>query len=555
MANKFAIANGNWNSGAIWNDGFVPTSSDNVWCNSFNVTLNTDIDVNSLRSDISPIILPNNPIPLMTSNTSPSGVANAGTNATAAWNVFDQDSLTSWTSSAGLGTTAWVSYQLTSGIVAKKYYILRPAATTNRPSGWVFQGSNDGSSWTTLHTVAGDATASSYTSGTLANATSYTYYRILVNTVAGGTNAQIFSFEITNDTTSVLGGQNGGSFIVTGNRDITCSEPGENGIVAGSTTCLNINSTNSTININANVRGSLTTSAINTIDFNSVSSSGNTINVVGDLNGYATSRISLVCRAPNTTVNVTGSVNSQGGFAISILSTATNTNLYIDRSINTTVSNVITHQSTGSITVDGDLIASNGYCINRTAGADITINGNIYGASSVTTGYGISVTTTSGGQIAINGDIYGSNSPGILLNGASTLMIINGSIYAGANSPGVSCTVNTNIPLRVSGNLINTTTTIAAWHPAIQLIGTGQYWEFTDASGNDKTLYSPGVDLGNPAATDVRDGVSYASGALTGTLKVPSPSSVAVGVPVDNAVGTAIIDISDMGALLASYVV
>jgi hypothetical protein len=42
-----------------------------------------------------------------------------------------------------------------------------------------------------------------------------------------------------------------------------------------------------------------------------------------------------------------------------------------------------------------------------------------------------------------------------------------------------------------------------------------------------------------PAATDVRDGVSYASGALTGSCKVPAAASVGFGVPVDATTGTA----------------
>jgi hypothetical protein len=71
--------------------------------------------------------------------------------------------------------------------------------------------------------------------------------------------------------------------------------------------------------------------------------------------------------------------------------------------------------------------------------------------------------------------------------------------------------------------------------------------------GNDKFLYSPGTALGNPATSDVRSGINYAGGTLTGTLAVPPTPSVAVGVPVDNTVGTGIFTIIDMGALLASY--
>jgi hypothetical protein len=44
-----------------------------------------------------------------------------------------------------------------------------------------------------------------------------------------------------------------------------------------------------------------------------------------------------------------------------------------------------------------------------------------------------------------------------------------------------------------------------------------------------------------PAASNVRDGVSYASGALTGTCKVPAAGSVALGVPVDATTGTAVL--------------
>jgi hypothetical protein len=70
---------------------------------------------------------------------------------------------------------------------------------------------------------------------------------------------------------------------------------------------------------------------------------------------------------------------------------------------------------------------------------------------------------------------------------------------------------------------------------------------------------STNQQLVDPSTTDipiignVRDGVSYASGSLTGTLKVPSPLNVALGVPTDNTVGSAVITIGDMGTLLSSF--
>lgn len=39
MANKWAIANGNWNDGSTWNDGVVPTADDDVYLNGFTVDI------------------------------------------------------------------------------------------------------------------------------------------------------------------------------------------------------------------------------------------------------------------------------------------------------------------------------------------------------------------------------------------------------------------------------------------------------------------------------------------------------------------------------------
>jgi hypothetical protein len=80
----------------------------------------------------------------------------------------------------------------------------------------------------------------------------------------------------------------------------------------------------------------------------------------------------------------------------------------------------------------------------------------------------------------------------------------------------------------------------------------GSYYEFRDNSTNGALppagpapitrLVSPGTPIDAPAASNVRQGVVYAAGSLTGTMVVPSPSNVANNVPVDNTVGTAVLD-------------
>jgi hypothetical protein len=47
--------------------------------------------------------------------------------------------------------------------------------------------------------------------------------------------------------------------------------------------------------------------------------------------------------------------------------------------------------------------------------------------------------------------------------------------------------------------------------------------------------------FGNPIAANVRSGVSYGGGNLTGTCAVPAAGSVALGVPVDATTGTAVL--------------
>lgn len=50
MANRWAVASGNWSNTATWNGGTLPTSADDVFSNTFTVNVDQDIDVISLRN-------------------------------------------------------------------------------------------------------------------------------------------------------------------------------------------------------------------------------------------------------------------------------------------------------------------------------------------------------------------------------------------------------------------------------------------------------------------------------------------------------------------------
>ena len=136
-------------------------------------------------------------VPIMTSNTAPSGVASASNEATGyeAWRTFDDTSGTYWLCSA---PTGWLSYRFAVARVITRYRITSLVAARS-PKTWTFEGSNDGASWTTLDAqtnvtgwVAGTARAFEVYS----NETSYAYYRLNVTANNGDPHLSIGQWEM-----------------------------------------------------------------------------------------------------------------------------------------------------------------------------------------------------------------------------------------------------------------------------------------------------------------------------------------------------------------------
>jgi hypothetical protein len=76
-------------------------------------------------------------------------------------------------------------------------------------------------------------------------------------------------------------------------------------------------------------------------------------------------------------------------------------------------------------------------------------------------------------------------------------------------------------------------------------------FNFCDTAGV-KTLIDATTNAAMPAASNVRSGVSYASGALTGSCAVPAAGSVSLGVPVDAGFGTAVLTAADVQSALTA---
>lgn len=144
-------------------------------------------------------------IPALTSNTS-FGIASASSNNADAYKVFDRVEGTYYNSAEGTGTcsityvfpvgffsnSAVLSYQLNKGF--------NPSGT-NLPTQWRVRGSQDGVTWTTLHTVTGNTSQGIYNSTNIYNGNRYHYIRLDVEAVFAGTEVRIWDFSITDWTT------------------------------------------------------------------------------------------------------------------------------------------------------------------------------------------------------------------------------------------------------------------------------------------------------------------------------------------------------------------
>lgn len=233
----------------------------------------------------------------------------------------------------------------------------------------------------------------------------------------------------------------------------------------------------------------------------------------------------------------------------------------------------------GTVNVIGNLTpVQNSQCVSLTgAGSTLNVTGYVVGQGSG--GNGIFSTTSA--NINVNGTVSGGStnpSQAISLSGAATVTI-NGILNAGGNTYGIQSTGGAFITINgqvnastgfsgiyissttgavvLNGNAVNNVGRMAIWAPIIYISNSVSNWKFTKTDlTTDRTLYSADTLPGVPSEINVRQGTIYGpSNELVGTLTIPPSGSVALGVPVDDGVGTAIISITDMGALIASYIV
>lgn len=139
----------------------------------------------------------NNLVPAMTSNITPSGIADSSSyvNETNAiyppWRAFSQTADgNSWITSRG-SLVGWISYKFTSPTSINRYsfHAQDTSSASRLPRDWTFEGSNDGTNWVVLDDKKGisDWTGLNRKVFDFNNESSYLYYRLNVSKNNGDT--------------------------------------------------------------------------------------------------------------------------------------------------------------------------------------------------------------------------------------------------------------------------------------------------------------------------------------------------------------------------------
>ena len=270
----------------------------------------------------------------------------------------------------------------------------------------------------------------------------------------------------------------------------------------------------------------------------------------------------------------------------SILICTTNINWFLNGNIGVySAANIAAINMTGggTFTMVGNVLgngasSSNGTSIRSQATMNINITGNVTGGGNAAC-HGIAIDSGFGGNINITGNVLGGsavNATGVLLGNIGQILTVNGTITGGAtqhsnfgiqNNAGTlqgnciaqgASTINGSQAVFAFGTSTITTISEAVYTDCAPTAGKVRFKNINPkvtiikANGTTQQLVEAGASGDFPISADVRNGITYASATLTGTLIVPSPSNVRKGVSTDATVGTADLTAADMWDALTS---
>jgi len=304
---------------------------------------------------------------------------------------------------------------------------------------------------------------------------------------------------------------------------------------------------NNGVTLTANVTNKSLTANVNCLTFLAVSPA--TASIVGTCTGGSVAGATSVLNNGTGALSVTGaaiggSFSSAAGIAQASSGTVTLTG---NATGSTGGGAGNTSLGTGTFTINGNVLAAaNSGAFNNGAGTLVIVG-------SVTAAAATGVSNVSTGPVTITGSITASTAAGVTNSSTATLTISGGTYTASTVANAVTST-NASSIVRASGSFIHASNGFVPINAPKFILLTTPTLAKTRYALNGSTTYvdmfTADNSLGQAAITDVRFGTVYASGALTGVAYIPSASSVAFGVPVDNTTGTATLTAADVRAAL-----
>ena len=535
----FALTGGTFSNPAIWDIGVVPTGSEDCYANGFNVTIDGTQSVGTIRNSANPYVLGNTAVKGMTSNTllGVGSVVSSNLISTA-FQVFDNNITTAWATTAGSGQ-GWIGFNFLTPKVIKRYYFRPVTNGTNSPSGWSFQGSNDGSAWDTLNSNGAFQTTP-FTSGLINSGnTPYTFYRLFINNSgAGGVQtSQILELEMTENpsATAIVSSQTaGGKFLTGSGSTLTCTDA--NGIRTYDVInnipvleCALPSGQTATVNANVSV---FNNGAVGTVVLILLSNTG-TLNMNGN---FVNSNATTNNTSRTFLLNAAGTLTIVGSVSLTAVATGNPSQFVILNLGNATV-NII-----GTVTTAGGSVGTQ-QTISQTGGR-CNVTGTVVGGTN-TNNVGINAT---GGEVNITGNVTASGGRGITFT-SNAALTVNGVVTASSSSPAIVST-STGV-VQMSGPFINSSGVTAVQATRLFLNTTSTFWRINTAAGVQRQFSTTDYIGGYPGVPNVRDGVVFGQlGEFTGELIIPPTGSVRKDVPVDNTVGTAELTAADFLAAI-----
>ena len=527
MANRYAVASGNWSNTATWDGGTLPTSADLVRPNGFAVTIDQDITVIALRNNAStPAVaggtftLTGNYILNISSDIQCFATSLLTYNGTGTAYITGTNSTAAIISSTTTDNTSTIIHNGTGTLIVDMVINSQITNETNRNNILV----NNGGVLSLLKDIRKGGGGTNTTSS----------QAILINTING----------------SVINTKNifAGSDFMSGiraNANTTINVVGDIKGGAGTSTFRNSESINigsgtiSTINVTGNVYSHFANAT--GLSYGIFNAGTCVINITGNVYGATITSQVFTCAAINSvnsmslTINgnVFGGSSSTGGAALAINQTSVLGSITIIGNVSggTTNGPAIT---TNCLTTVTGIIAGG----TNTSSVAIISTGNLTVTGSITGGASNAI-LCSGTTTNLNGTITGGTSNGVagVLVNLNTLNHI-GTAQASSFGSAITCNTPTTSAVICTGPFLRNGYNVAIASQTLRINAAyNPYFEFRKSDGTNVT-YVDQATSNFPAVGNVRLGTTYASGLYTGTLNVPTAAQVLAGIDVDNTTGT-----------------